>query len=225
MNISRYRFSSLMLSALFLGHFVFASAVAPNIATAKSAISATSSFKSPKGCKNSRALARAFSAVQACAQRFSPTHEFVILLLEKRYRSKASSDAAKEKAVKATVKKYTSDLRKANSNAPGQNLLEFLSSDSLPKANLSGGADFCTLSNAVIVDRRVPKNVGEEFRIWIETRVCARFDGSTNTVQLVELRATERFRANTDGALAIERFKYLTPSVTAGQAYKTLRLY
>ena len=126
-----YKTSSSILSLLLAAVFVFTSLAVPNLATAGSAISATSSFKSPKGCKNSRALAKAFKAVQACEQRFSPTHEFVLILLEKRYRSKATTDAAKAKSVKSTVRKYTSDLRKANSNAAGQKLEFFESSESL----------------------------------------------------------------------------------------------
>ncbi len=185
---------------------------------AGSTLKTTSSFKAPKGCKTDRRLAAQFNAVQACKERFSSTHEFVLLLQEKRYRSNADK-------VKQVAKKYISDVRKTNSQTAGQSLELFKTFDYVPAAKLPSGAEFCTSANAVVIDRRVPGYVGEEFRIWIQTDVCTRYDAQTQTVQLVELRASERFRVATAGSLVLDRFKYLTPLGTHQKAMKTLRLH
>lgn len=60
------------------------------------------------------------------------------------------------------------------------------------------GADLCTQVSAVVIDHRVPGYVGDEFRIWMNTAICARIDESDNSIQLVELRASERFRVKSD---------------------------
>lgn len=190
----------------------------PDAVLAGSSIKATSSFKAPKGCKADRKLAAQFNAVQACIERFTATHEFILLLQEKRYRSDANS-------VKRIAKKYISDLRKANAQTAGQSLELFKSFDYKPSAELPDGANFCSSANAVVIDRRVPGHVGEEFRNWIQTTVCTRYDPNTKTVQLVELRASERFRVATAGSLVLDRFKYLTPLGTHQKAMDTLRLY
>lgn len=190
----------------------------PNAVPAGPSIKATSAFKAPQGCRMDRKLAAQLDAVQACVERFTRTHEFVLVLQEKRYRANAN-------AVKRTAKQYISDLRKANAQAAGQSLELFKSFDYVPTAELPDGAEFCSSANAVMVDRRVPGYVGEEFRIWMNTTVCTRFDPGTQTIQLVELRASERFRLSTAGSLVLDRFKYLTPLGTHQKAVDTLRLY
>ncbi|SLN37062.1 hypothetical protein PEL8287_01769 [Roseovarius litorisediminis] len=188
-------------------------------------IKATSSFKAPKGCKPDSRLAAQFNAVQACIERFSDTHEFVLLLQEKRYSTAATSKNEARKSVKKIARSYLSDLRRTNSKAVGQSMELFKSFDYKTSAVLPIGAEFCTSANAIVIDRHVPGYIGDEFRIWMQTDVCTRFDPESRTVQLVELRASERFRVATAGSLVLERFKYLTPLGMHQKAMKTLRLY
>ncbi len=209
-----------VLLALFV-----ATLALPESALAGSGIKATSSFKAPQGCKNDRALAARLNAVQVCIERFTKTHEFVLSLQEKRYRTNAKSEDAARNSVKQIVKSYIADLRKTNAQAPGQTLKTFKSFDYLPTADFPKGAEFCSSANAVVFDRRVPGYIGEEFRTWMNTLVCARFDAATSTVQLVELRASERFRTATGGSLVIERFKYFEPLGAHQKAEDSLRLY
>lgn len=193
-------------------------------AHAQSGFRASSSFDPPKGCVAARSLAKQFGAVQACRQSFSRTHEFVLILLEMRVRSKSKTRGAAGAEMTRAVRRHVAQLRKANSSIPGQKIGMFETSTPAPGVSLPGGADHCSQINAVMFDRRVPGFSGDEFRLWTLSEVCARFDPSSQTIQLVELRATERFRVSTDGPLAKRRFDQLIPTTTALRAIQTLQI-
>ena len=185
---------------------------------------ATASFVPPKDCIEDQALAATLRAVQACVQRFSATHEFVIILREFRLRSTQEGAVATEKIATMAVAEHIAKLRAANEDQPGQTLALFETSELLrPEARLPTGADHCSLVSSVVIDSRVPGYLGEEFRIWGQTYVCARADPSDNSVHLVELRSSERFRVKTDRFK--ERFEALAPLGSALEAEKSLKMY
>ena len=160
-------------------------------------------------------------AVQACVQRFSATHEFLVMLKEYRLRSSRENVVASEKIAAMAVDEYIAKLFAANEGQPGITLGMFEVSESLrPEEN---GADHCSTVYSVAIDRRVPGYEGEEFRIWAQTFVCARADSSDNSVQVVELRSSERFRVKTDRFK--DRFTYLEPMISAFEAEQSLNMY
>lgn len=182
---------------------------------------ATASFVPPENCIDDQKLAMVLGAVQACIQRFSPTHEFAIMLKEYRLRSTRESAVANEEIAAMAVDEYIAKLRAANEGQPGITLGLFKVSESQrPEKH---GADHCSLVSSIVIDRRVPGYEGEEFRIWAQTSVCARADSSDNSVQVVELRSSERFRVKTDRFQ--ERFKYLMPVASALEAEQSLKMY
>lgn len=185
---------------------------------------ATASFVPPKNCIDDKTLAATLRVVQACVQRFSATHEFVIILREFRLRSTQERAVATEKIAAMAVAEHIAKLQAANEDQPGQTLAMFESSElHRPEARLPAGADHCSLVSSVVIDSRVPGYAGEEFRIWGQTYVCARADPSDNSVHLVELRSSERFRVKTDQFK--ERFETLAPMGSALEAEKSLKMY
>ena len=182
---------------------------------------ATASFVPPEQCVEDQRLAMVLGAVQACVQRFSATHEFAVFLKEYRLRSTRENAVASETIAAMAVDEHIAKLRAANEGQPGITLGLFEVSESLrPEEH---GADHCSLVSSVAIDRRVPEYQGEEFRIWAQTYVCARAESSDNSVQVVELRSSERFRVKTDRFQ--ERFKYLEPAISALKAEESLKMY
>ncbi len=156
----------------------------------------TAHFTPPKGCVPDQRIAVAARAVQACIERFSPTHEFIIALRVRRYRPPPNIHVSKESAQKA-VEEHVAELRETNQRAPGQTLLGFEHMATIPKS-FPPGADYCELVHAAQIDRRVPGYEGQEFRIMVQSFICARADLATDTMELLDLQASERFRPGTD---------------------------
>lgn len=182
---------------------------------------ATASFVPPEDCVDDQKLAMVLGAVQVCVQRFSPTHEFAVMLKEYRLHSSREDAVASEEIAAQAVDEYIAKLRAANEDQPGITLGLFKIFESQrPEKH---GADHCSMVSSVAIDRRVPGYEGEEFRIWAQTYVCARADPSDNSIQVVELRSSERFRVKTDQYQ--ERFKYLMPVGSALDAEKSLKMY
>ena len=182
---------------------------------------ATASFVAPEYCIEDQDLAKVLGVVQACVQRFSPTHEFTIILNEYRLRISREDVVSNAEIAAMAVGAHIEKLREANESQPGVTLGMFETSESPQPEEF--GADHCSTVQSIAVDRRVPGYEGEEFRIWAETFVCARADSSDNSIQVVELRSSERFRVKTDHFK--ERFKYLVPFGTALEAEQSLRLH
>lgn len=181
---------------------------------------ATASFIPPEQCVEDQRLAMVLGAVQACVQRFSTTHEFAVVLKEYRLRSTRENAVVSETIAAMAVDEHVAKLRAANEGQPGITLGLFEVSKSRRPEH---GADHCSLVSSVVIDRRVPGYQDEEFRIWAQIVVCARADSSENSVQVVELRSSERFRVKTDQFQ--ERFKYLMPTVSAFKAEESLKMY
>ena len=184
---------------------------------------ATSSFVAPSGCVDDSTLAIAVGAVQACVQRFSETHQFIIHLREFRVIPSQDNSQIDDTTSAQVVHDHTEKLRAANEGQKGQILGMFEYIDIAKPEGRPEGADHCSQADSMVSDRRVPGYKREEFRIWAETFVCARADTSNNTIQLVELRASERFRVSTDNFK--ERFTYLDPIVSAIKAQNSLRMF
>ena len=119
------------------------------------------------------------------------------------------------------VDEHIVKLIEANESQPGIRLRVFEPIESPQPEKY--GADHCSLVMSVAEDRRVPKYKGEEFRIWTQTFVCARADSADNSIQVVELRASERFRVKTDDFK--DRFEFLEPAISAFAAEDSLRMY
>ena len=177
-------------------------------------------FTPPDGCIPDPAIAAAGHAVQACIERFSPTHEFIISLRETRLRPSRADQRPDPAAARSAVRERVADLRATNQAEPGQKLLSF-EHMATASTGFPPGADYCELVDFVQLDRRVPGYPGEEFRIWGHDFVCARADLSGNSVQLLDLRASERFRVATDDVK--ERFKSGVPMNTAFAVQRSLR--
>jgi len=183
----------------------------------------TSSFVAPPGCVDDSTLAIAVGAVQACMQRFSETHQFIILLREFRVIPSQDNSQIEDTTSAQVVHDHIEKLRAANEGQEGQILGMFESIDIAKPEGRPEGADHCSQADSMASDRRVPGYKREEFRIWAETFVCARADPSKNTIQLVELSASERFRVSTDNFK--ERFTYLDPILSAIKAQNSLRMF
>ena len=182
---------------------------------------ATASFIPPEHCIEDQTLAKMLGVVQACVQRFSPTHEFTIMLNEYRLRTSREDAASNAEIAVMAVDAHIEKLLEANESQPGVALGMFeVAEQSRPEEY---GADHCKTVWSVSHDRRVPGYEGEEFRIWAETFICARADPSDNSIQVVELRSSERFRVKTDQFQ--ERFKYLVPFNTAMDAEQSLKMF
>ncbi len=181
----------------------------------------TAHFTPPEGCVPDPRIAVAARAVQACIERFSPTHEFIIALRVRRYRPPPDIHVSKESAQEA-VEEHVAELRETNRRAPGQTVLSFEHIAPLP-GSFPPGADYCELVNFAQIDRRVPGYEGQEFRIWGESFICARADLATDTMELLDLRTSERFRVATDDFK--ERFppKQCIPCDKAADAGLSLR--
>jgi hypothetical protein len=180
----------------------------------------TASFLPPEHCVEDQKLAMAIGAVQACVQRFSATHEFTVILNESRLPTSKEDVVSNVEIAAMAVNAHIAKLRAANEGQPGITLGMFEVSEQLrPEEN---GADYCGTALSIVIDRRVPGYEGEEFRIWAETFVCARADSSDNSIQLVELRSSERFRVKTDQFR--ERFRYLVPFGSALEAERSLTM-
>ena len=182
---------------------------------------ATASFVPPEHCIEDQKLATVLRVVQACVQRFSPTHEFTIILNEYRLRTSKEGVVSDPEIAAMAVGVHIEKLREANASQPGITLGMFEVSERLQPEE--SGADHCSAVLSVAVDRRVPGYDGEEFRIWAQTLVCARTDTSDNSVQVVELRCSERFRVKTDQFK--DRFEYLEPLGSALEAEKSLKMF
>jgi len=182
---------------------------------------ATASFVPPEQCVEDQRFAKLLGAVQACVQRFSPTHEFAVALWEYKLRPTRENAVVNEKISAIAVDQYIAKLRAANEGKPGITLGAFEVAKSRKPEDQR--ADHCSLVFSAAIDRRVPKFQGEEFRIWAETLVCARSDSSDNVVQVVELRSSERFRVKTDRFR--ERFEYRLPLISAFEARESLKMY
>jgi hypothetical protein len=183
---------------------------------------ATSSFTAPAGCIDDATLARTVGAVQACIQRFSATHEFVTVLKEIWLRRTHDDIEDAETLPAKAVHDYIETMRAANEGRQDQVLGMFEWTDT-KKEGWPVAADHCSLVSMAVIDHGVPGHEGEEFRLWGQSFVCARLDESDNSIQLVELRSSERFRVATDDFK--ERFTYLEPAGSALEAAKTLRMY
>ena len=182
---------------------------------------ATASFVPPEQCIENQRLAIMLGAVQACIQRFSVTHQFVIVLKEYRLLSTREDAVASETIAAMAVDEHIAKLRASNEGQPGITFGLFEFSKSLHPEKY--GADHCSLVSSVAIDRRVPGYEGEEFRIWAQITVCARADSSDNSVQVVELSSSERFRVKTDQFK--DRFKNLVPIGSALKAEESLKMY
>ncbi|MCW1382659.1 hypothetical protein OLX02_07465 [Novosphingobium sp. KCTC 2891] len=182
------------------------------------------SFTAPDGCIPDQALATASQAAQACVERFSPTHEFIITLKEIRVRSTDPKARADADVARMVVEEAVARLRKANEEGqPGQILLSFGTWPMPPDALLfPKGADSCANFTSVAIDRRVPGFGSDEFRIWATGLICGRVDKADNSIRVVELKASERFRVKSDQFK--ERFKNLVPFERYDLALKTLTL-
>jgi hypothetical protein len=210
-------FAIIFLPAFFVGYI---SAAEQHRAAQVEHSQPTASFVPPKGCVEDKELATALKAVQACVQRFSTTHEFMVTLREFRLRS--TTEKATENISAMAVAEHIAKLRAVNEGQPGQTLALFDVLDIRPKRRPTG-ADHCSWVSSVVIDRRVPGYKGEEFRIWAQTLVCARADTSDNSVQMVELRSSERFRVKTDRFK--ERFEVFAPAMSASEAEASLKMY
>jgi hypothetical protein len=204
---------AIMLAAMLL--------LVPVKAHAAGSTHATASFIPPEDCIEDQNLAEELGVVQACIQRFSPTHEFTIILNEYRLRTSGEDVVSNAEIAVKAVDEHIKKLYEANESQPGIALGMFETSETLKPEEY--GADHCSTVQSVAVDRRVPGYVGEEFRIWAETFICARADASDNSIQVVELRSSERFRVKTDQFK--ERFKYLVPFGSALEAEQSLKMY
>jgi hypothetical protein len=141
-------------------------------------------FTPPEGCVPDPRLAVVGRAVQACIERFSPTHEFIIALRESRFRPNRPNVHPNADLARQAVGEHVAELRTTNRTPPGQTLLSFDHMATAPRS-LPPGADYCELVNFAQIDRRVPGYEGEEFRIWGQDFVCARAHLSRNFVQVL----------------------------------------
>lgn len=182
---------------------------------------ATASFVPPQHCIKEPELARALGVVQACVQRFSPTHEFTIILSEYRLRTSRKDVVSNAEIASMAVDEHIVKLIEANESQPGITLAAGEPFETPEPAKY--GADHCSTIWSVAEDRRVPGYEGEEFRIWAQTFVCARADSSDNSIQVVELRSSERFRVKTDDFR--DRFEFLEPAISALEADASLKMY
>ena len=157
----------------------------------------TAHFTPPEGCVPDPRLALATRSVQACIKRLGPTDEFIMGLRVRRYRPNSPGVHVSKESAQQAVEDHVAELREANRTAPGQALLSFEHMATIPKS-FPPGADYCELVDAVQIDRRVPGYEAQDFRIWVESFICARADLATNTIELLDLRWSERFRVATD---------------------------
>jgi hypothetical protein len=168
------------------------------------------SFTPPQGCIPDAGQVTQGLATQACIERFSATHEFIIALHEYRVynsdpKTRPSSDDAKD-AVESLVAK----LHKENSEVAGQSLLHF-GSIRTPPQGMPSGANYCVTLWVVTSDHRVPGFANQEFRTMVYDFVCGRADLVGNSIQIVELRASERLNVAADMRLVKQRFERPIP--------------
>jgi len=209
------------MKILVVSIFAVVLLLVPIEALAAKRAQATASFVPPKHCIEDQKLAEVLRVVQACVQRFSPTHEFTIILNEYRLRTSREDVVSNAEIAAMAVDEHITKLREANESRPGFTLgsFEFIETPRPEKY----GPDHCSTVWSVAFDRRVPGYKGEEFRIWAQTFVCARADSSDNSIQVVELRSSERFRVKTDRFK--DRFTYLEPFISASEADATLKMH
>ena len=209
------------MKILILSIFAIVLLLVPVKALADERAQATASFIPPEHYIEDQNLAKMLGVVQACVQRLSPTHEFTIMLNEYRLRTPREDVVSNVETAAMAVGAHIEKLLEASESQPGVTLGMFEVAEQLrPEEH---GADYCKTVWSVSHDRRVPGYEGEEFRIWAETFVCARADPSDNSIQVVELRSSERFRVKTDQFR--ERFKYLVPFSTAMDAEQSLKMF
>ncbi len=193
-------------------------------ALAEQAVSPEASFSPPAGCVPDVAIAIAAHATQACIERFSATHEFIVTLHESRVRSADPQAEATPDIARAATEDAIERLRAANVATDGQTLISF---ETLPMPQdallFPAGADHCVNVASVMTDRRVPGYGKDEFRIWMTALVCGRADAADHSIQIVQIKASERFRVASDQFR--DRFRQLIPFQRFDGALRTLKLH
>jgi len=157
----------------------------------KEKLRTTASFTPPEDCQPDTTLAAMVGASQACIQRFSPTHEFVVKLTEYRARADRPGLRADSELAKLAVEEQFSELLAANRQR-AEGTLQVLEEGWVKSAHRAPGADHCAILAAIMEDRHVPGHEGKVFLLAANALVCARADKSDNTIQIVQLTVSER---------------------------------
>lgn len=175
-----------MLRALLLGLAFLAS---PTSAEER-VFGAYSSFVPPNGCQVDRSLAARVGASIACVERFSPTHEFAVSLVELRWTPPPQTKATSEHA-KIAVEEHLAELIAANEERADGTLQVKRRAWFKPEYR-ARNADHCAALTFIMIDSHVPAHAGEDFILAANVAICGRISRAENVVIMVHLAITER---------------------------------